>query len=104
LLGYHDSIIISTGQKNNIFNGIKALDRLLTFEYLPANKNVVTYALSRLKNDSLKIQEEESLMLLLRSENSSISNIKSTIPMHTPLIFKEQAKVKEPGLREKGLA
>jgi hypothetical protein len=24
--------------------------------------------------------------------------------MHTALIFKEQAKVKEPGLREKGLA
>jgi hypothetical protein len=26
------------------------------------------------------------------------------IPMHTALIFKEQAKVKELGLREKGLA
>jgi hypothetical protein len=26
------------------------------------------------------------------------------IPMHTVLIFKEQAKVKEPELREKGLA
>jgi hypothetical protein len=50
----------------------------------------------------LKIQEEEVLTLLSGSENNSISNIKSTIPMHTALIFKEQAKVK--GLREKGLA
>jgi hypothetical protein len=29
------------------------------------------------------------------SENSSIINIKSTIQMHTALIFKEQEKVKE---------
>jgi hypothetical protein len=42
--------------------------------------------------------------LLSGSENSSISNIKSTIPMHTALIFKEQAKVKDIGLGEKGLA
>jgi hypothetical protein len=42
------------------------------------------------------------LKLLSGSENNSISNIK--FPMHTALIFKEQAKVKEPGLREKGLA
>jgi hypothetical protein len=38
------------------------------------------------------------------SENNSINNIKLAILMHTALIFKEQAKVKEPGLREKGLA
>jgi hypothetical protein len=44
------------------------------------------------------------LTILSGSENNSISNIKSTIPMHTALIFKEQAKVKEPRLREKGLA
>jgi hypothetical protein len=43
------------------------------------------------------------LTLLSGSENNSISNIKSTAPMHTALIFKEQAKVKQPGLREKGL-
>jgi hypothetical protein len=42
------------------------------------------------------------LTLLSGSENSSISNIQSTVPIHTALIFKEQAKVK--GLREKGLA
>jgi hypothetical protein len=42
------------------------------------------------------------LTLLSGSENNSISNIK--FPMHTALIFKEQAKVKESGLREKGLA
>jgi hypothetical protein len=42
------------------------------------------------------------LTLLSGSENNSISNIKLTVPKHTALIFKEQAKVK--GLREKGLA
>jgi hypothetical protein len=69
----------------------------VTFEYLPGKKNVVADALSRLDIDSLKIQEEreEALTYLLGSENSSISNIKSTILMHTALIFKEQAKVKE---------
>jgi hypothetical protein len=61
-------------------------------------------ALSRLTIHCLKIQEEEVLTLLLESENNSISNIKLTIPMHTALIFKEKAKVKEPALREKGFA
>jgi hypothetical protein len=65
------------------------------FEYLPGKKNVVADALSRLEIDSLKIQEEEVSTLLSGSENNSISNIKLTIPMHTALIFKEQAKVKE---------
>jgi hypothetical protein len=74
----------------------------VTFEYLPGKKNVVADALSRLDIYSLKIQEEEVLTLLSGSENNSISNIK--LPMHTALIFKEQAKVKEIGLREKGLA
>jgi hypothetical protein len=64
----------------------------------------VAEALSRLDIDSLKIQEEEVLTILSGSENNSISNIKLTIQMHTALIFKEQAKVKEPRLREKGLA
>jgi hypothetical protein len=63
----------------------------------------VADALSRLDIDSLKIQEEEVLTLLSGSENNSISNIKLTIPMHNALIFKKQAKVKESGLREKGL-
>jgi hypothetical protein len=69
-------------------------------------KNVadVADALSRLDIDSLKIQEEEVLTLLPGSENNSISSIKSIIPMHTALIFKKQAKFKEPRLREKGLA
>jgi hypothetical protein len=64
----------------------------------------VADALSRLDIDSLKIQEEkqEELTLLSGSENNSISNINPIIPIHTTLIFKEQAKVK--GLREKGLA
>jgi hypothetical protein len=76
----------------------------VTFEYLPGKENVadVADALSRLDIDSLKIQEEEVFTLLSGSENNSISNIKSIIPMHTALIFKEQAKVK--GLREKSLA
>jgi hypothetical protein len=65
--------------------------------------NTVTDALSRLDIDSLKIQEDEEVLTLLsRSGNNSISNIKLRIPMHTALIFNEQAKVK--GLREKGLA
>jgi hypothetical protein len=74
------------------------------FEYLPGKKNVATVAdaLSRLDIDSLKIQEEEVLTLLSGSENNSISNIKLIIPMHTALIFKQQAKVTEPGLTEKG--
>jgi hypothetical protein len=77
----------------------------VTFEYLP-EKNLVADALSYLDIDSLKIQEEteEVLTLLSGSENDSISNIKLIIPMHTALIFKEEAKFKEPGLREKGLA
>jgi hypothetical protein len=119
LLGY--PIIVFTDHKNNIFNGIKDYDRVLrtcwlllleeygvTFEYLPGKeqKNVATVAdaLSRLDIGILKIQEKEVLTLLSGSENNSISNIKYTIPMHTALFFTEQAKVKEPGLREKGLA
>jgi hypothetical protein len=78
----------------------------VTFEYFPGNKqkNVVADVLSCLDIESLKIQEEEVLTLLSGSENNSISNIKVTTPMHTALIFKDQAKVKGPGLREKGLA
>jgi hypothetical protein len=66
----------------------------------------VADALSHLDIDSLKIQEEkqEELTFLSGSENNSINNINPTIPIHTTLIFKEQAKVKGLGLREKGLA
>jgi hypothetical protein len=76
-----------------------------TFEYLPGKKreNVVSDALSLFDIDSLKIQEEEVLTLLSRSESSSICNIEFTIPINTALIFKEQAKVMEPELREKVL-
>jgi hypothetical protein len=78
----------------------------VTFEYLPGKKNVaaIADALSRLDIDSLKIQDEteEALTLLSGSENNSISNIE--FPMHTALIFKEQAKVKDKILREKRLA
>jgi hypothetical protein len=112
LLGY--PIIIFTDNKNNTFNGLKAntSDRILrtcwllllkeygvTFEYLRAKKNV----LSRLDIESLKIQEnkEEVLTLLSGSENNSISNIKFAVPMHTALIFKEQAKFNGIGLRER---
>jgi hypothetical protein len=78
----------------------------LIFEYLPGkmHKHVVADALSRLDINSLKIQEEDALTLLSGSENSSISDVKLTIPMHTALVFKEQSKVKEPGVREKALA
>jgi hypothetical protein len=49
---------------------------------------------SHLDIDSLKIQEEDVLILLSGSENNSISTIK--FPIHTALIFKEEIKVKEP--------
>jgi hypothetical protein len=64
----------------------------------------VADALSCLDIDSLMIQEEEVLTLLSGFENSSISNINPIIPMHTALIFKEQAKVKGLRFREKCLA
>jgi hypothetical protein len=74
------------------------------------NENVKCSCRCFIPPDSLKIQEEEeqqqeeeSLKILSGSENNSITNIKLTIPMHTALIFKEQAIVKQPGLREKGL-
>jgi hypothetical protein len=51
---------------------------------------VVADDLYRLDIDSLKIQEEEVLTLLSGSDNNKLTN-----PMHTALIFKEQAKVKE---------
>jgi hypothetical protein len=75
------------------------------FEYLPG-KNAVANSLSHLDIESLKIQEgtEEALTLLTQSENSSISNVKLSIPLHNALIFKEQTKAKESGLSEKGLA
>jgi hypothetical protein len=80
----------------------------MTFEYLPGkvHKHIadVANALSGLDIDSLKIQEEEVLTLLSGSENDGISNIKLTTPMHIGLIFKEQTKVNEPKLIEKGLA
>jgi hypothetical protein len=121
LLGY--PIMVFPDHENNNFNGLKASDQVLhtcwllvveeyrvTFEYLPGKvqKNVGTVAdaLSRLDIDSLNIQEEneEVLTLLSGSENNNISNIKLTTLMHTALIFKEQSKVKEQELREKGLA
>jgi hypothetical protein len=72
--------------------------------------NVISYAdsLSRLDIDSLMIQEEEEeeeeeeevvLTILSGSERNSIRNIKLTILMHTAFILKEQAKVKNVGLR-----
>jgi hypothetical protein len=65
----------------------------VSFEYLPEKKNVVADALSCLDIDGLKIQEEEEVLTLLSvSENNSISIIE--FPMHTTLIFKEQAKVR----------
>jgi hypothetical protein len=78
----------------------------VTFEYIPEEKNMTTIAdaLSRHDIDSLKIQDrkEEVLTLLSGSETNIISNIKLTTPIHTFLIFKKQAKVKEPGLKETG--
>jgi hypothetical protein len=120
LLGY--PIIFFTDHKNNNFNGLKvqASDRVLhtcwlllleeygvTFEYLlgKIQKNVGTVAdaLSCLDIGSLKIQEEEVLTLLSRSENNSISNIKFIAPMHTALIFEEQSNKNNQGTKRKGL-
>jgi hypothetical protein len=82
----------------------------VTFEYLPGRKQknvgIVEDGLSHHDIDSLKTQEEteEVLPLLSLSEKNSISNINLTILMQTIVNFKEQGKVKKPGLREKGLA
>jgi hypothetical protein len=112
----HEPVIVFTDHKNNTFNGLKASDCLLctcwlllieeygvTFEYLPGKNNMcnVVDALSRLDIDSLEIQEvtEEALILLSGTKNNSISHIKFS--MQTALIFKEQEKVKDTGLREK---
>jgi hypothetical protein len=79
----------------------------VTFEYIPGKKIffVAGDVLSRIDIDSLEIQEKskEELTILSGSENKSISNIKSTIPIQNASIFKEQAKVKNTGLREKNL-
>jgi hypothetical protein len=78
----------------------------VTFGYLPGKiqKNVVTNALSYLDIDRLNIKSEEMLKLLSGSESNRISKIKRTILMHTALIFKLQAKVKDTRSREKRLA
>jgi hypothetical protein len=44
------------------------------------------------------------LTLLSGSENNNISNIKSTIPMHTALIFEEKPKVKGIRIKRKGIS
>jgi hypothetical protein len=81
------------------------------YKRLPMNIKIAPEVLQnvmskRLDINSLKIQEgtEEVLTLLSGSENNSISNIILAIPIHTALIFKEQAKVKDVRVREKGLA
>jgi hypothetical protein len=69
--------------------------------------DTIADGLSCLDIYSLKIQEEidkESLTLLSGSEINIINNISLTIPVHTVFILKEQAKVKDSRLREKGLA
>jgi ABC-type Fe2+-enterobactin transport system substrate-binding protein len=61
----------------------------VTFEYLPGNKHKNNSAdtLSHLDIESLKIQEEgEILILLSGSENNSISYIE--FPIRADLIFK----------------
>jgi hypothetical protein len=54
----------------------------------------------------MNIEEKEALALLTRSEKRNVTNvsIKLTIQKHTALIFKEQAIVKDKGLRENGLS
>jgi hypothetical protein len=73
------------------------------FEYLPGKKNVVADALSRLDIDSLKIQEEEVLVLLSGSENNSISNIKLTILRKYCLDLQRASKSQGTRIKRKGL-
>jgi hypothetical protein len=68
------------------------------------NVSTVVDSLASLDTDKLKIIVEKAWTLLSVSESNSISNIKLTITMNTALIFKEQEKVKDTGLREIGLA
>jgi hypothetical protein len=76
------------------------------FKYPPGKKYVHTVAdaSSPIDINSLKNQEEEELTLLSGLENSSTNSIKLMIPMYTPLIFKEQAKVKDTRSREMCMA
>jgi hypothetical protein len=80
----------------------------VTFEYLPGKKIVVTIVddLSRHEIDSLKIQEEEveELTLFSGSENIRTSNIKTTTPIYTVLIFKEQTRNKSQVKYREGLS
>jgi hypothetical protein len=59
-------------------------------------------SLSRFDIQSLNIQlnKDNELTIVSGSENCIISSITFLIPMRTALIFKEQAKVKNIGLRE----
>jgi hypothetical protein len=68
----------------------------VTFEYILGKKNVVVDTLFHLDIDSLKFQEEtqESLIILSKSKDSSISHIKLTKQMYIALIFKKQSKFK----------
>jgi hypothetical protein len=112
-------MIFLTEHRNNNFNRSKDSDHVLrwilpielyglTFEYFPGikQKNVDTLAdaLSRLDIDILNIQEEEALYLLSGSENNSISNIKSTIPLHTELNHQRTSKSRREKIKRKGLS
>jgi hypothetical protein len=97
-------IIVFIDHKNNIFNDLKALSRILcqlllleeygvTFEYLQREKYVSfeADALSRLDIDILKFRKEieKASTLLSRSENSNIIYIKSSTQCMLP---KDQQK------------
>jgi hypothetical protein len=113
-LGYH--FIVFKWQKKNYFNGLKSSDNVLrwllllwkygvTLKYFPGKENIAVFleALSCLDIDIPKIDDDkkEVLKILSVSENSSIRNIKLTIPMRKALKFKDETKFKELGLRNK---
>jgi ABC-type long-subunit fatty acid transport system fused permease/ATPase subunit len=56
---------------------------------------VVSIADGLSRNLNIQEDKEEALKLLSGLGSKNISSIKSTILMHTPLIFKESAKVKQ---------
>jgi hypothetical protein len=64
--------------------------------------NAIAYVSYRLDIDNLKVQEEETLIVLSGSENNSISNIKLTIPMYIAMIQRtsksQGARIKRKGL------
>jgi hypothetical protein len=110
LLGYHYPIIVFTENEYNNFKGLIASDHVSRWLLL-LEENALTLNTSQERKMCILLLVIYPVLTLIAltflsgSENSSnISNIKWIIPIHTTLIFKEQTKLKDIVLREKGLA